>query len=130
MSQKLPLIARILLGLVFTVFGLNFFLHFLPTPALGAEAGAFLGALVGGKILTVAKIIELVTGLALLAGRFVPLALTVLAPVVVGIVLFHAVFDPGGLVIPLVLAALNAYLGWAYRGSFAPMLASDAQPTK
>lgn len=130
MSQKLPLIARILLGLVFTVFGLNFFLTFLPTPALGAEAGAFLGALVGGKILTVAKIIEIVTGLALLVGRFVPLALTVLAPVVVGIVLFHAVFDPGGLVIPLVLAALNAYLGWAYRSSFAPMLAADAQPTK
>lgn len=130
MSQKLPLIARILLGLVFTVFGLNFFLTFLPTPALGAEAGAFLGALVGGKIMSVVKIVEIATGVALLAGRFVPLALAVLAPVVVGIVLFHAVFDPGGLVIPLVLAALAAYLAWAYRSSFAPMLAADAQPTK
>jgi len=130
MSQKLPLVARLLLGLVFTVCGLNFFFNFLPTPAHGAEAGAFLGALVGGKLLTVAKVIEVVTGVALLAGRFVPLALTLLAPVVVAIVLFHAVFDPGGLVMPLVLAALNAYLGWAYRGAFAPMLAANAQPTK
>ncbi len=128
MSQKLPLVARILLGLVFVVFGLNFFLQFLPQPKHGADAGAFLGALVAGKILTVAKIVELGTGVLLLVGRFVPLALALLAPVVVGIVLFHGVFDPAGLPIPLVLAALTAYLAWSYRGAFAPMLASDAKP--
>ena len=128
MSQKLPLVARILLGLVFTVFGLNFFLQFLPQPKMEPEAGAFLGALVAGKILALVKVVEVGGGLALLAGQFVPLALALLAPVIVGIVLFHAVFDPAGLVIPLVIAAMAGYLAWAYRGAFAPMLQAKTEP--
>src|SRR5262245_42170697 len=98
--------ARLLLGLAFVVFGLNYFLEFMPAHAPPEGAGAFLGALVAGKVLTVAKVIEIAAGLALLADRFVPLAATLLAPILVNIVLFHVVFDPANVVLPLVLVAL------------------------
>jgi putative oxidoreductase len=124
MSHKLPMIARILLGLVFFVFGLNFFLQFLPQPKMELAAGQFLSALVASKILSLVKVIEVGAGAALLANRFVPLALTLLSPVLVGIILFHAVYAPSGLVLPLVLAGLSGYLAWSYRAAFAPMLAS------
>src|SRR4051812_5583170 len=105
--SKVPVVARTLLGLAFLVFGANFFLHFLPEPAEPVEAGAFLGALVSGKILTIAKVIEVVAGALLIGNRFVPLALTVLAPVEIGILAFHGVFAPAGLPLPLILVALT-----------------------
>ena len=126
--SKVPVVARTLLGLAFLVFGANFFLHFLPEPAPPPEAGAFLGALVSGKILTIAKVIEVVAGALLIGNRFVPLALTVLAPVEIGILAFHGVFAPAGLPLPLILVALTAYLAWAYRAAFAPMLRARVEP--
>ena len=127
---KVPLVARTLLGLAFAVFGLNFFLHFLPEPAPpSAEAGAFIGALVAGKILAVIKPIEIAAGLALLGNRFVPLALALLAPIEIGILLFHGVFAPSGLPMVIVLVALTIYLAWAYRAAFAPMLRAHTEPT-
>jgi hypothetical protein len=126
--SKVPVIARTLLGLAFTVFGANFFLHFLPQPPPPPEAGAFLGALAGGKILSVIKVVEIAAGLALLGNRFVPLALTLLAPVEIGILLFHGVFAPAGLPLPGVLVALTIYLAWAYRAAFAPMLRAHTEP--
>ena len=127
--SKVPVVARTLLGLAFLVFGANFFLHFLPQPALPPEAGGFLGALVSGKILTIVKVIEVVAGALLIGNRFVPLALTVLAPVEIGIVAFHAVYAPAGLPLPLILVALTIYLAWAYRAAFAPMLRARVEPT-
>jgi uncharacterized membrane protein YphA (DoxX/SURF4 family) len=130
MSRKLPLIARILLGLAFLTFGLNFFLEFLPAPSPPpAAAGAFLGALVTGRILTIVKVVEIGAGAALLGNRFVPLALALLAPVEVGIVAYHGVFAPDGLPVPVALVALTGYLAWAYRGAFAPMLRAQVEPT-
>jgi hypothetical protein len=119
---KLPVVARTLRGLAVTVFGLNFFLNFLPQPPVPADAGAFLGALVASKILTVVKIVEIATGILLLSNRLVPLALTLLAPVEVGILLFHGVYEPSGIPLPLVLVALTIFLAWTYRAAFAPML--------
>jgi hypothetical protein len=127
--SKLPLAARTLLGLAFTVFGLNFFLNFLPQPPVPADGAAFLGALYAGKILSVVKVIEIAAGLVLLGNRFVPLALAVLAPVEVGILLFHGVFEPAGFPLPIVLVALTLYLAWAYRAAFAPMLRPYVEPT-
>lgn len=126
---KVPLIARTLLGLAFLVFGLNFFLHFLPQPAPPPDAGAFLGALFVGKILTVIKVVEIAAGIALIGNRFVPLALTLLAPVEVGILLYHGVFDPSGLPLVAVFVALTIYLAYAYRAAFAPMLRAQVEPT-
>lgn len=120
--------ARALLGVLFTVFGLNGFFGFLPAPELPEPAGAFLGALVGtGYLLPLIKGTEVVAGLALLSGRAVPLALTVLAPITVNILLFHLLLAPG-LGIPLVILALQLFLAWAYRSSFRGVLNLSARP--
>jgi len=122
--QKLvPTAARLFLGLVFTVFGLNFFLHFLPTPPEPPRALAFAGALFGsGYLFPLLKSIEVGAGLLLLSGLFVPLTLALLAPVIVNIVAFHLFLAPAGLPLPLAILAAEIYLAWTYRAAFAPML--------
>jgi uncharacterized membrane protein YphA (DoxX/SURF4 family) len=124
-----PFAARILLGLVFFVFGLNFFLHFIPLPPVPAAAGAFEGAMVATHyIFELLKVLEVVCGALLLAGYFVPLALTLLAPIVVNIFFFHAVLAPAGLPVPVVVLALEIYLAWSYRSVFRAMLQSKVVP--
>ncbi|MCA9535998.1 MAG: DoxX family protein, partial [Myxococcales bacterium] len=79
--SKLPTAARLFLGLAFTVFGLNGFLHFLPMPPMSGEPAAFMGALAAtGYMFPLIKGTEVVAGLLLLGNRLVPLALTLLAP--------------------------------------------------
>ena len=126
---RIPTIARTLLGLAFVVFGLNYFLQFLPQHAVSADAMAFAGALVAGKIFTIIKPIEIAAGLALLGNRFVPLALTLLAPIQIGILAFHVAFEPSGLPVIALLIALTIYLAWSYRAAFAPMLRARVEPT-
>lgn len=125
---RIPSVARILLGLVFVVFGLNYFLHFLPQPTPSAEVMAFAGALVAGKIFAIIKPIEIAAGLALLGNRFVPLALALLAPIQIGILAFHVAFDPSGLPVIAILIALTIYLARSYRAAFAPMLRAQVDP--
>jgi uncharacterized membrane protein YphA (DoxX/SURF4 family) len=121
--RYLPTAARLFLGLVFTVFGLNFFLHFLPMPAAPPRAAAFAGALfASGYFFPLLKTTEVVAGVLLLTGRFVPLALAVLAPIVVNIVGFHLFLEPSGLPVPLGMLAAEIFLGWSYRAAFASML--------
>jgi putative oxidoreductase len=121
--RHVPTAARLFLGLVFTVFGLNFFLHFIPQPPAPPRAAAFAGALfASGYLFQLLKTIEVAAGLALLGGFFVPLALTLLAPIIVNIVAFHAFLAPAGLPIPLAVLAAELYLAWTYRAAFAPML--------
>jgi uncharacterized membrane protein YphA (DoxX/SURF4 family) len=123
LHKVVPTAARLFLGLVFTVFGLNFFLHFLPMPAPPPRAAAFAGALfASGYLFPLLKSIEVAAGLLLLGGLFVPLALAVLAPIIVNIVGFHLFLEPSGLPIPLVVLAAELYLAWTYRAAFAPML--------
>jgi hypothetical protein len=64
---------------------------------------------------------ELITGLLLLSGRYVPLALTLLAPVVVNILAFHLFLEPASLGIPLVLTVLGLFVAWGERTAFAPL---------
>jgi uncharacterized membrane protein YphA (DoxX/SURF4 family) len=129
LSRKAPAIARVFLGALFLLFGLNGFLHFLPMPPAPEKAGAFLGALAAtGYMFPLIKGTEVVAGLLLLSGRFVPLALTLLAPVVVNIVAYHAVLAPEGVAFPIVLAAVGLYLAYAYRGAFKGVLDSNAKP--
>ena len=128
-TRFLPSVARVLLGLIFFVFGLNGFLHFLPQPPLPSAAGAFLGALAGaGYMFPMIKSIEVAAGAMLLANRGVPLALVLLAPVVVNIVAFHLVLAPPNAVTWLTLAC-EAYLGWAYRGHFRSLFVAKAVPS-
>jgi putative oxidoreductase len=121
--KHLPTAPRIFLGLVFTVFGLNFFLHFMPQPPAPPRADAFVGALLaGGYLMPLLATAEVLAGLLLLGNRFVPLALAVLAPVVVNIVGFHLALAPAGLPVALAVLAAELYLAWAHREAFAPML--------
>lgn len=109
--NKLALIARLLLGTIFVVFGSNGFFHFLPMPPMPEAAGAFVGALAGsGYFFPFLKGVEVVAGIALLSGYFVPLAVVVLAPVAINIFLFHAFLAPQGMVLPVIIAVLEVYL--------------------
>jgi uncharacterized membrane protein YphA (DoxX/SURF4 family) len=101
-------IARILLGLLFTVFGLNGFLHFIPMQQPTGLAGQYMGSLFLSHYLVVVFLLQLIGGVLLLVNRFVPLALLLLGPVIVNILLFHVFMAPQGL--PLALFAVVLWL--------------------
>jgi hypothetical protein len=128
--SRLPAVGRVVLGLVFFVFGLNGFLNFLPQPSTIPEgAMAFGGALMHtGYMFPLIKGTEVLAGILLLTNAFVPLALAVLAPIVINIVAFHAFLAREGLVVALVVLALEIALAWAYRNSYRSMLARRATP--
>lgn len=118
-----PLVARIVLGLIFLIFGLNGFFNFLPMPPVPEQAGAFLGGLAGsGYMFPLIKGAEVIVALALLSGFFVPLALIVLAPITVNIVLFHGILAPAGMALPIVILVLHLYLAYANKEAYASVL--------
>lgn len=107
MNSKLTMVLRILMGLIFLVFGANKFGSFLPNPELGEEAGSLIGAIINsGFMWEVMGVIYIVAGLLLIINKAVPFALLLLAPMVVNIFLFHAVLDPAGLAGPSTLVAI------------------------
>lgn len=121
--NKLALGSRLLLGLAYFVFGLNFFLQFLPTPPNPEAATNLLGAFfASGYLFPFIKITEIVGGAALLTGMFVPLSLVVLAPITLNIFAFHLFLAPGGLPITIVLLALHLFLGFANRAKYSAIL--------
>jgi uncharacterized membrane protein YphA (DoxX/SURF4 family) len=99
-------IARYLLGLVFVVFGSNGFLHFIPMQPMPGAPGQFMGAIYGTGYLTVIFLLQLIGGLLLLSGFYVPLGLVLLGPVIVNILLFHLFLAPAGLPLALVVVVL------------------------
>jgi putative oxidoreductase len=100
------LIARLLLGLIFVVFGLNGFLHFIPMPPPAGVAGQFMGALFASPYWKVIFFVQTLGGLIMLSNRFVPLGLVLLGPVIVNILFFHIFMAPSGLPMALFVAAL------------------------
>jgi putative oxidoreductase len=114
------IIVRVLLGLMFAVFGSNAFLHFIPMPPLPpGDAGAFVGALINSGYIYVIGGLQVVGGLCLLIGaRFVPLGLTLLGPVIVNIVLYHIFLDHIANPIAIVASILALFLLWIYRFKF------------
>jgi uncharacterized membrane protein YphA (DoxX/SURF4 family) len=120
-------VARILLGFVFFVFGLNGFLHFMPTPPPLPAAGAFLLALVNtGYMIPLIFAAQITGGALLLIGVAVPFALVILAPVIVNIVAFHFFLspEPAQIVIALIVVALEIILALYHRAAFAPLFRS------
>ena len=117
------IIARSLLGLIFVVFGLNMFLHFIPTPP-PAEGPArdFMTALFLSHYLYVVGALQVVGGLILLSGRWVPLGLTLLGPVIVNILCFHVLMAPAGLPMAIVVSLTALFLLWRYREHFAGLV--------
>jgi hypothetical protein len=127
--SRITSIARVLLGLGFTAFALNYFVPFLPAQdPPPAEALPFLGAFQSSGFLTLVKSIELGAGILLLANLFVPLALALLAPIIVGIVGVHVLLMPAGLPIALGFLALELVAAWGYRTAYAPMLRMRVAP--
>ena len=120
--RVVTVIVRVFLGLVFLVFGLNGFLHFIPMPPMSGHAGEFIGSMYATGYLQVIAILQVVGGLLLLIGRFVPLGLTLLGPIIANIVLYHLFMDRSGLLMALVISALALFLVWSYRNSFAGVL--------
>jgi hypothetical protein len=120
---------RILLGLVFFVFGLDGFLHFIPQPTEPPSEPALsfaVGLLKSGYMFPLIKGTEVVVGALLLANRYVALALVVIAPVIVNIFAFHAFLAPSGIVIAGALVVLAGYLAWVHRSAYRPLFAARA----
>ena len=121
--------ARILMGLGFTVFGLNAFVHFIPEPKtpMPEGAAAFAGAMMKtGYMFQLVGGTQLLAGILLLINRFVPLALVLLMPVLVNIIAFHVFLAPSGTVPGAVFMVLELFLAWKYRAAYRPLLTAKA----
>lgn len=127
MKSKIPFFARLLLGLIYFVFGLNGFLQFIPTPPKMPEgAMAFMGGMMTAPyFFPVLKGTEVICGALLLSGMWSPLALVILAPITLQILLFHSFMTPGleNVILPLVMVALHVTAASAYKGIYKPLLA-------
>jgi uncharacterized membrane protein YphA (DoxX/SURF4 family) len=119
------LIARILLGLIFVIFGANGFLHFIPsTPPPGA-AGQFAGLLFTTHYYIVVFALQFIGGVLLLVGRYIPLGLVILAPIIVNILLFHIHMNPSGIGPGLLATILWFVVFAAHRESFRGILSAN-----
>jgi putative oxidoreductase len=120
------IIARVLLGLIFLLSGLDGFFNFLPMPEPEGMAAEFMEILVESGWIFVIKVLEVAGGILLLVGRFVPLGLVLLGPVVANIVIFHLLLDPEGLLIGVVILILFLFLLYTYWKNFAPLFVAKA----
>jgi hypothetical protein len=119
------------MGLMFVVFGLNGFLNFIPQPKepMPEKAMEFAEALMKtGYMMRLVMGTQLLVGILLLRNRFVPLALALIAPIIVGIISFHLFLAPATIAPGIFVLLLELYLAWAYRDAFRPMLAARATP--
>ena len=119
-----PVIARYLAGVIFLVFGLNGFLHFIPLPPPEGIAGQFMGALYASHYLWVIFAFQVIAGVLLLVNRYVPLAMAMLAPVLVNILTFHALMAPNGLPLALFVTLLWAVIFIEVRPAFSGLFQS------
>ncbi len=125
-ASKLHLAARLILGLIFFVFGLNGFFGFIPMPPLPEQAGAFMGALIqSGYLFTFVKVVEVLVGAMFLTGIQVPFALLLITPIAINIFLFHLVLvGPGTIGMSVLILGLIAYLAWFHRQRYRSIFSS------
>ena len=125
MKAKIYFGSRLLLGLLYFVFGLNGFLNFIPAPAdMPAGAQAFMGGMMSASyFMPVLKGTEVIGGLLLLSGFAAPIALVILAPITLQILLFHGFLTPGlqNLILPLVMTTLHVLAAKAYWNLYSPL---------
>jgi len=121
-------IARYLLAFVFIVFGLNGFLHFIPQPPPPSEmAKQYFTVMFESHYLVFVFGLQLIAGVLFLFRRTVPLALTIAGPLIVNILLFHALMDPGGIGPGLVVTVLWFVVYWQFRAAFYGIFFTEAQ---
>ena len=129
MATKAVLGVRLFVGLAFFVLGLNGFIHFIPFPPMSGPPADFAAAMIAtGYLFPFVHSTEIVAGALLLSGRFVPIALTIVAPVVLNILAFHIFLAPSGILFPLIIAALEIFLAWSYRSAFRAFFRANASP--
>lgn len=116
-------IARILLGIIFLVLGLNGFLHFIPAPPIGGMAGTFFTAMVASHFYVMVFAVQVIAAVMLLTDQYVPLALVALAAVLANILNFHITMMPSGLPLPLFTTLLWFVTAWPLRSHFALLFA-------
>ncbi len=122
------LITRNLLGLMFLVFGLNGFLHFLPMPMPTGLALQYMTVLSASHYMVPVFLLQIIGGALLLANRFVPVGLVLLGPIIVNILMYHALMAPQGLPMALIVTALWLTVFYAVRQAFAGIFAAHTQP--
>lgn len=122
------LICRCLLGLIFLVFGLNGFLHFIPQPPPPPGLALdYLTVMIASHYMVVPFLLQIVAGVLLLANRFVPLALVLVGPVIVNILMFHVLMAPAGLPPGVVVTLLWLVVFYRHRAAFAGIF--EQRPT-
>jgi putative oxidoreductase len=121
------LIARILLGLIFLVFGLNIFFHFIPQPPMAGDVGTLMTVMFQHRWFHFYGVLYVVAGLLLIFGRFVPVGLVLLGPILVNILLFHLTMAPSGIMPGLVCAVLEVFLIYAYWPAFRGIFSSQPE---
>jgi putative oxidoreductase len=129
MNAKLVLASRILLGLVFFIFGINGLMMFtlgkgfIPAPPPSPEMGVIMGGFMATKyLMPLVKILEIIAGALLLSGMFMNLAIVLLAPIIVNILGIHFFVELSGAPIAIIILVLFAILiksRWEY---FKPLL--------
>ena len=126
--KVLTTIACYLLALIFSVFGSNGFLHFIPQPPPSSDlAQQYFTVLSASHYLAFVFGLQLIAGVMFLSRRTVPLALTISGPLIVNILLFHALMDPAGIVPGLVVTALWFVSYWQFRAAFYGIFFTEAQ---
>lgn len=131
LCRYITIVLRTLMGLLFVMTGSNGFFNYLPQPKTPPPeaAAAFFGALVKtGYMMPLIMGTQLLAGVLLVTGCFVPLALALIAPIIVGIVTFHLFLSPSGAGMAIFVLVVELYLVWAYRGAFRPMLGFRTKP--
>lgn len=123
------LVCRLLLGFLYLVFGLDYFLHFIPyQPEHTGAAGTFkTGLYAAGYFYPMQKTIQVLGGISLLVNRYAPFMAVVLFPISLNVLLFHTLLAPEGWPMGVLLAAPNLLLGWGYRKYYGSMFV--AKPT-
>ncbi len=121
------IIARYLMGLMFTVFGLNGFLQFIPATSMPPLAGQFFGVLVASHYMVPVFLLQIVCGLLFLANRYVPLALTLIGPVIVNILLFHVLMNPSGIAPGVIVTICWFIVFSSVRPAFAGIFRNQVQ---
>ena len=122
-NKNVYMTARIIFGLMLIIFGLNYFLQFMPAPEFNEAAGQFLGALFAtGYIFPIMGIIMLLVGIALLVNKFVPFAMVLFAPFTINIILFHIFLEIKGWIFALIFLIFHAYFIYVNFDKYKPML--------
>jgi putative oxidoreductase len=118
------LIARILLGLIFFVFGLNGFLHFFPMgPMPTGLAGQYITVMMQSHYFYFVAAVQVVGGALLLIGRYIPLGLTLLGPVIVNIIIYHLLMELKGIPMAIIVTILWAIVFYRNRQYFSGVFA-------